>query len=283
MFHAAHDGHLRYFPKIFSGIFSWVRPVSIVSISVDGITAPRAYVYSDILLSLNSTFVPSPIDKMYDISAQDALAVASYWTPSLDQDAAYNQLMMSLAQQTLGLVGNGAGVFAGGGRGAVQFPGLETRLEFENGTTRVYQNLARVLQDFTNVTSGAILREKFLRDDAGGFTISENVQQVGTTGTDSDLPPHPDADPKATYPGYPEPVVSIAFGFMGGYYLHGATAYEDTAVLAMATFGTNGNPGFYVDAVQKFIAQAKQEGKRKLIIDLSANGGGDISLAYLLL
>lgn len=276
IFAGASDGHMRYFPKIYNGIFAWGRPVPLVSISADGKALPRVYVYDDILLSINDTsFEPSPVVSINGADPQDVLRDAASWTVSSDYDAAYNSLFFSLAQSSLGYLGNGAGTWAGGGRGSVQYPDDWTDLIFENGTQNVMQNFARVLQNFDNITSGEDLRYRFL-DDPSRILHNGNPPATAEAGDEKD------ASIQASIPsppGYPQPINIVAGGTMGGYYLD-TDGYEDVAVLNLATFGGGGVMDSIKMESSNFFQKAKLEGKTKLIIDLSANGGGQVPQAY---
>jgi small ligand-binding sensory domain FIST len=66
----------------------------------------------------------------------------------------YNTVFYNLAQVSLGSQGVGAGMFSGGGRGRLVYPGPTTDLEFINGTKISITNTAKVLVDFTDIKTG---------------------------------------------------------------------------------------------------------------------------------
>lgn len=77
-------------------------------------------------------------------------------------------------------------------------------------------------------------------------------------------------------PGYPAPVIKQKNNFIAGYYLENAPGYEDIAVLSVPSFvGASGAQVEFQQVAMKFLAAAKAAGKTKLIIDVSANGGGE--------
>jgi hypothetical protein len=77
MFQTTHDGHFRYTPTLVGGVFAFGRPVPLVSVSSDGSSLPKPYVYADILLATNNSgFVPSPVTA---IDGQDATAYLENW------------------------------------------------------------------------------------------------------------------------------------------------------------------------------------------------------------
>ena len=65
---------------------------------------------------------------------------------------------------------------------------------------------------------------------------------------------------------------------VSGYFLD-SPGYTDVAVLSMLTFEPE-LPAEFQYVVQTFIADAKAAGKTKMIIDVSANGGGYILQGY---
>jgi C-terminal processing protease CtpA/Prc len=89
-----------------------------------------------------------------------------------------------------------------------------------------------------------------------------------------------------TIAGYPFPVIrDNGSNTTSGYFLNG-TGYEDVAVLAVTSFSPGGDIGFvaymtdFQRVVQEFLALCKTNGKKKLVIDLAANGGGYIVAGY---
>ena len=79
-------------------------------------------------------------------------------------------------------------------------------------------------------------------------------------------------------PGYPTPIEITLDGVVSGYYLNG-TGYEDVAVMSLLSFESETFVEFQ-EIEQKFLADAVRDGKTKLIVDLSANGGGYILQGY---
>ena len=75
-------------------------------------------------------------------------------------------------------------------------------------------------------------------------------------------------------PGYPTPVVITNDSIVSGYYLDG-TGYDDVAVISLFAFESQSFVEFQ-QVEQQFFADAVRDGKTKLVIDLSANGGGYI-------
>jgi hypothetical protein len=124
-----------------------------------------------------------------------------------------------------------------------------------------------------------------------GITDGESLYKLWFTGnqptsTEESAPsnstaPTSSATPTATSipaPGYPPPVVREKHNLIGGYFLE--DEYADVAVLSVPSFvGIDAQEQFQETAA-KFLAAAKSAGKKKLVIDVSANGGGTILLGY---
>lgn len=78
-------------------------------------------------------------------------------------------------------------------------------------------------------------------------------------------------------PGYPKPVIISSDGIISGYYLEGDLA--DTAVLVALSFAPD-DPSEFQQVAEDFFAAAKEAGKKNLVVDVSANGGGYIFSGY---
>jgi Peptidase family S41 len=79
-------------------------------------------------------------------------------------------------------------------------------------------------------------------------------------------------------PGYPAPVLQHSAMLVAGYFLPNS----DVAVLAIPSFDPEvaGQGDEFQNLVTEFLALCKKEGKKKLIVDLSANLGGIILFGY---
>ncbi|KAF2867968.1 hypothetical protein BDV95DRAFT_610396 [Massariosphaeria phaeospora] len=268
---STHDGHFVFVPDVVGTVFNWARPVPLVSIS-NGKDLPKPFVYPDVLAEVlgNTTFTPSAITKINGEDALEYLEKVAQRGSLQDRDALYNNVFYQLAAVSLGPTGSGIGTFAGSGRGRWVYPGPETKLEFENGTSITYTNFARVLIPFDGISSGEYLYSKW-------FTESELIE----TEAESAPAPSNSSTPTASSlpaPGYPPPVIREENNLIGGYYLE--KDYSDVAVLSVPSFvGIEAQVQFQQTA-EKFLGAAKAAGKKKLIIDVSANGGGTILLGY---
>lgn len=100
-------------------VFTFARPVPLVSVSSDGKELPKTYVYADVLAESfgNATFAPSPITHINGQDAQEYLENWAQYGSLQDRDALYNNVFYELATVSLGPTGSGIGTFAGSGRG----------------------------------------------------------------------------------------------------------------------------------------------------------------------
>ncbi|KAF2640525.1 peptidase S41 family protein [Massarina eburnea CBS 473.64] len=269
---SAHDGHLAYIPDSVNDIFSWGRPVPLVSVSADGTQLPAVFAYTDVLgmQFKNISYTPSPVVEIDDTDAIEFLEGSSSYGGSQDRDALYNNMFYELAQVGLGAYGSGTGMFTGGGRGRYVYPGPTTKLKFENGTTYTMENYAKVWVSFRNIATGEDLaRRNFMYGSGGSMSGSGSSVEAAAE----------DATQTAS-PGYPVPAVPGPTGLINGFYLD-AAGYEDVAVLSVPSFVSQ---EYYEEdfqaTSQKFLAKATADGKTKLILDVQANGGGTILQGY---
>ncbi|KAF1938638.1 hypothetical protein EJ02DRAFT_514378 [Clathrospora elynae] len=277
---STHDGHFVYVPDVVGTVFTWARPVPLVSVSADGKELPKAYVYEDVLAEAfgNASFTPSPIAKIDGKDAKEFLENWAQYGSLQDRDALYNNVFYELASVSLGPVGSGIGTFAGSGRGRWIYPGPTTELCFANGTIRTYDNFARVLIPFDDITDGESLYQIWFTGNqptaAGEPTPSNSTTPTPTPSATSSA----SATPTIPAPGYPPPVFRESHNLIGGYFLE--DEYSDVAVLSVPSFvGIDAQLQFQSTAAD-FLAAAKAAGKKKLVVDVSANGGGTILLGY---
>ena len=250
---------------IIGGLFSFGRPLAVVSISSNGFQPPRPYVYDDILhAAIDATFRPSPLTTINGDEAVTYLKRLSPYGTLQDPDGGYNDVMYNLPQVALGLQGNGGGIFAGGGRGGTIYPNATTEVTFENGTTRSYPNFARVLRTFHNISNGQDVFNQYLVQKLGSWPLTP----------DSILPP--------PAPGYPLPLANQSNNNnIRGFYLDGP-GYDDVAVLTVGKFlGVSSySEKTFQDTAFNFLQNATVDGKTRLVIDLRANSGGHLLHAY---
>jgi hypothetical protein len=279
---SAHDGHFTYVPDSVGGIFTWGRPIPLVSISADGKQLPAVFVFPDVLgmQFKNISYTPSPVVEIDGQDATEFLENLSQYGSLQDRDALYNNVFYELAQVSLGTSGSGTGIFTGGGRGRWVYPGASTTLKFANGTEYTMQNYAKTIVSFRNVNSGEDLAAKwfswgtFSADEVDVDSVpteTETIETISTAGQDA---------VGDVNPGFPDPIIAGPQDLINGFYID-ADGYQDVAVLQVPNFvGSSSAEIPFQQLTQQFIPKALADGKTKLIIDLQANGGGTILQGY---
>ena len=195
-------------------------------------------------------------------------------------------MFYQLAQLSLGTSGSGLGTFAGAGRGRWVYPGATTTLGFANGTNSTVTNFARVLIPFDGINSGEDLYRLWFTVPSdlslyngvfNNVTTAANTTATASATASATSSATPTSTPA---PGYPPPVIRQENNLIGGYYLDGED-YSDVAVLSVPSFvGLGSAEVSFQEVGEQFIADAVAAGKTKLIIDVSANGGGTILQGY---
>ncbi|KAK0620702.1 peptidase S41 family protein [Immersiella caudata] len=273
---AGHDGHFAFRPDVFRGFgFRNRMAMDIVSVSVDGIQVPKLYHFSELnaTTSRNGAF-PRAIVR---INGEDAATVIErrnqVFSLYQDADSQWNSVMRSYAFP-------GASTFVAA---SLDYQGPNLTLTYDNGETRTEANFA-IIRDganFTGVNTGEDYYQRFCNPDTA---------PQAATATSTILIPAPTPTQTAaaapSISGYPFPVIrDSGSNTTSGYFLNG-TGYEDVAVLAVTSFSPGGDMGFlaymtdFQRVVEQFLALCKANNKKKLVIDLAANGGGYIVAGY---
>lgn len=286
-FQKTHDGHFSFTPDSVGLIFNFARTTPLVSVSVDGTSIPQPYVYADILTASfgNATFTPSPIVTIDGQNAPEFLLNWAQYGSLQDKDALWNNLFWIPAQVSLGSSGTGTGTFSGGGRGRYPYPGPETTLVFANGTSVTNQNYAKVLASFEGITDGADIYQKYFVVPESAYDnalelATATTSSASSTAAASSSTVASTSTTSTPAPGYPTPVIRQSNNLNGGYFLEGAD-YADVAVLTVPSFvGLDSAEVEFQNVNSQFIADALAANKTKLIIDVSANGGGTILQGY---
>ncbi|KAF2717178.1 hypothetical protein K431DRAFT_204161, partial [Polychaeton citri CBS 116435] len=284
---SGYDGHLVYIPDIMR-VFTFVRNISLVSISEDGVSLPDVYQFTDIAALINGDDV-SPIAR---INGQDVEAFVNEQATMngryQDPDANYNSVFPNVPKMALQQSGT-TGVFTA----SDFYQGDSTNITFQDGTTMADEASAVTSQDFSGIRNGQDFFDKFC---TGAQAVSSPIETAVPTST-SDLKPLPttyvsytslptgSSDPRFS-PQYPRPLTAARDNSVAGYLPQG----EDYAVLSIPSFYPQVSLELldraivdWQNVVRETIATAQARGRRRLIIDLRGNGGGILFLAYDLL
>ncbi len=217
-----------------------------------------------------------------------------------DIDARYNAVFPNPALDAIGQ--DEGGLFAS----HYVYQGPNTNLTFANGTTKTIDNIATIRSgaNFTNVKDGSSFFEKFCHNNnpSTDDTNSEDAEEVtrrtveevalvlaATTTASSIATSTPTSKPVKTLTNYPYPAFVNEDASFSGYYLN-ESDYKDVAVLAVPSFNAVAEDPDRIPMeagllqtkamLRKFFADAVQQGKKKLVIDLRGNSGGTIDLSF---
>lgn len=146
-----------------------------------------------------------------------------------------------------------------------------------NGTEGTWKSNVRFNRNTWNYTSGQELFDRFCMPPTASTTSSQSSPSSSSTPR---VAPVQAEGPQF----FPEPIARDPYNAIAGFYLNGSN--EDTAVLYVPTFATNGpdtvtglnlpenQTAEFARVAADFLSQAKADNKSKLIIDFSGNGGG---------
>ncbi|KID62943.1 Peptidase S41 family protein ustP [Metarhizium brunneum] len=271
IFVAASDNHFGYLPGLFSA-FRYARPdLNFRSISTDGFDMPQIFDAQDLLALENKTYTPSPVatidgQEVYEFLEKEAMGVPQ---GHQDPDAKLNLLFDSIPLR------------AAGGGSAARFSILEIpdsyTIVHKNGTLRIVTNSIVTLPDvnLTGIRSGQEFQKRF---------------EIPPRNKTAETPPPAPPRNESALVDYPTPLVKHSDEFVASYALND-TEMRDTMVISFLSFvslvkedilANETALGSFVrqfgDVIDQTAKAAKEQGRDKLIIDMSANVGGSLDL-----
>ncbi|KAF4999153.1 hypothetical protein FDECE_11582 [Fusarium decemcellulare] len=264
---SANDGHF-YLTQCSFSIFTFLRgDEPIVSVSKDGLETPGVYLSEDAKL-LNST--SAKVSDIVSIDGEDAEKYLSKIVETKDvqdPDARYNYAFYSRP----GMAGSSSyGVFL---KDDLYSGKNTTTLEFRNGTTAELPNTALVGGNFA-ARNGKDVFDLFCRPEKASNSSTPTSSTQSNDAGSSVKPPY-ESGPT----GYPEPFIREPYNQMNGYYLD-----DETVVMLIPSFNGAGLPEdhslWFANAATKIVDKALEDGRTKIIIDVSSNPGGSISRAF---
>ncbi|KAL7623818.1 hypothetical protein AAE478_005374 [Parahypoxylon ruwenzoriense] len=266
---AAHDGHFSYIGDVFKA-FSFQNDLAadIISVSANGTSQPKLYRLSALQSGTRARPVPISL-----INGQNATAVMLDLGARVgffqDVDAQWNSMFRSYANPN----GNNPFFFA------PLFLGPTLTLTYENGDTETGNTRAILNQgvDFSNIASGDDYYDRFCTPTPARGP-AQGSAPAPPQNTPSGLKPRAPALSE-----YPRPVVRNSNeGTTMGFFLDGP-GFDDVAVLSISAFSEDNNPDYlttFQDTVETFLGQSRSAGKQRLVIDLTANGGGQVLAGF---
>ncbi|KAJ5601822.1 hypothetical protein N7510_011356 [Penicillium lagena] len=259
----SNDGHLAI-ETCSSSIFRFMLDLPVVSISTDGVEIPQIYAAADAKLLNSGSSTVSPIIAINGEPAAEAIETLSTLMLLQDPDARYNMMFMSPLRSV-------ADSFPPQGAFAMQqlgWPGrAQYEVEFANGTTIRKPIVAQTDVGFAYTSGQSLLNGACLKTKSSSGSLSP-TSSGGSLNTTNPLPSV-----------YPKPLVRDNYNMLSGYYLS-EPDLQDVAVLAIPSFEPSEyamEPTEYAIRATKFVMQAARDGKKKMVIDLSANPGGDVN------
>ncbi|KAG4030352.1 hypothetical protein MFRU_012g00920 [Monilinia fructicola] len=274
-----HDFHVNL-PLPLMGVFSFsTLDGPLVSISSNGLEMPELYFKRDLdkqrnmTLSKTGNWTASPLLQINNQEANLYLEFLGQNTGVYqDNDANYNRIFYSLPY--LAFFG-GSGSFTSGGY-LYGFSTDSIRYTFANGTTVIARTQASTGVNFTSIASGQDLFDTVDLLKAESTTSSSSVSD-----TQQNTQPKTAARSIKSLQGYANSIVIHPDGYTSGYFLHDTM----TAVLVMQGFidphEDDGKGAVEQQRVIKeFLAECKKAKMEYLIVDVQANGGGDLFSGY---
>ncbi|KAL6712713.1 hypothetical protein ACLMJK_009735 [Lecanora helva] len=262
---SANDSHLSYVPYL-HWLFTYHRGLNLVSVSLDGHQLPKIYVLSDIKSLSNGTINFSPV------SAYNGQSVATglgFGRGQQDLDALYNSGFYS--PSTAAAAFQPPGLFT---TSPFRQQGDTNTITFENGTHLVVN--ATVITDTLsakNLPSSGQEFFKFLT------TIGLNSSTASPANPTSSASASAPVLPLPTH--YPHPIMKHKQSLISGYFLN-ETDNADVAVLDIGSFEAPSLEAV-IEVLQNsaaFLASCQSTGKRRLIVDVRNNGGGNVAFGY---
>lgn len=279
IFTAANDNHFNYPPALLNAFMFVRRGLDLMSLSSSGTHLPEFFMTVDVMHGNKKEldYYPSAIAKIDGIPVAKWLENAATLNTAnyQDPDAQFNNMFSTIQRTAMGSVG--ASLLT-----QFEIPDSHT-VKFRNGSSLEITNniIFMPTTDFNGINSGEDFQAAF-EIPSSKSKRSEDVKMRRATD---------DSEDSAVVPGYPYPVEKHSMNSVAGYFLND-TDYQDTAVLSILSFLPVGfdlgdldnfNITEYVlegrKVIVDFFKKAQKENRDKLIIDLSANGGGSVTLA----
>ncbi|KAI7921688.1 peptidase S41 family protein [Pyricularia oryzae] len=285
----AHDGHFSYRPDVFKAFtFRNKLIAKVASVSVDGAALPKLYHMEPLLKSINNStgtaskgFPPAIVKINGQPAATLIESLNLKYSSFQDPDSQWNSQLPSYAAP------DAAPVLAA----SRVYQGEKVTVTYEDGSEKSEQSFALLRRgvNFTGIKTGEDFYNKFCTPDSilsSPDNISFQVQKTNTStnGTSPSTKKKPKVQPFIE--GYPWPVIRDDGGnITHGYFLNG-TGYDKVAVLALNAFAPDNDVQGsdyiknYQDVIADFLVKCKDEGKTKLVVDVTGNGGGFVVAGY---
>ncbi|CAH0058315.1 unnamed protein product [Clonostachys solani] len=265
-----------------NGLISYNLPYGLVSASVDGKELPQVYVHSDIIDKVSNPSSIVEIEGQNVFTYLQKYAATNAVTNMLDPHADWNQLMYNEATQ-FGSWGadNKNSMTIGGIQTTSIYNGNSLKGKFSNGTQFEWKYMASSPAQFksSNITSGEDLFTVYGLAEKQQQEQEEELKKRALANQTTTTPQY------VPYSSYPKtPIVTQANFTRGGVVSRYLLSDNATGVLSLPSFASRDDytesAEEYSVAATEFISQARKAGTKKIVIDLSGNGGGNVMLGY---
>ncbi|KAJ6255810.1 hypothetical protein Dda_9420 [Drechslerella dactyloides] len=279
IFANANDGHLT---GALGGVFAiqFMAPFDIVSVSKDGVSLPE--IYRATLANGQLEPVGPAIVEIDGLPVVDYLNKIAFGNGLQSPHARYNSLFPGKGLRG-GVLNNG--YF----RNRRRYPGKDGfSVKFADGTTEDFQFFATIAGDFKKVTNAASFYDVFVKGGqmlkaarnprCGADSDDRKLNRPGRMGKKPDLWKTPaESIPVSEPEGDLQPVLQDAGGIFAGFFLK-----SDTAVIQLLSFAPEcwSDVPATIKTIGRFLDMCRQKGTKKLILDITNNGGGYIMMGY---
>lgn len=172
---------------------------------------------------------------------------------------------------------------------SIMYFGDSLTLEYENGQKVTQDSYAIIRQaaNFTGINTGEDFYQRFCNPDAAAAATPSNGTGTQPQPTQPTTTPSSPPTPNTPISGYPTPEVrDNGANVTAGYFLTGQ-GYDDVAVLSVTGFAPE-SANFEVleyalnlqVVVADFLNKSKTAGKKRLVVDVTSNGGGLVAAGY---
>ncbi|ROT41279.1 hypothetical protein SODALDRAFT_115835 [Sodiomyces alkalinus F11] len=315
VFASAHDGHFSFRGDIFKPFgFGNALAADIVAVSRDGKEPPRLYHGRMLTANMRMEDYPPAIVQINDQDAPTIIQdLNSQFSGFQDPDSQWNSMFPSYANPDAALLVAASFAFHGPSV-TLTYDNGARRSEDSFTIVRPDVDFSRIASGegfydrFCNpdsvdvvgpVQGGEVMQmiigseesfdgeTTFVPLDEGTAPGQEKTEELVPLEEQAPVEEQGDEEePFLPISIYPRPVVSDSVsGATSGYFLDGE-GYDDVAVLSISSFAPRGNVGGleyladFQSTVETFLEECRQRSARRLVVDLSANGGGFVVAGF---
>ncbi|KAJ5787808.1 Interphotoreceptor retinol-binding [Penicillium paradoxum] len=253
---SAHDGHLA-FQLCSQSIFTYQVDMPLVSISTDGLALPEVYALGDAKLQKSGSKAVSPLVSINGTDVAKYLELYADGQTLQDRDAQYNRVFPAPARSVTNTPIGVNGIWASIGDWT---DGAQLSLKFGNGTEKTVQRTATPSEKFFSYKTGQRLFEVqcLPRDFAAASSSPSGAEEASSE-----------------IIGLPKTTWRNSANSIAGYFSK-FPELEDTAIIFLPTFSSSASE--VAEIAVEFLQNATEAGKKNVLIDLSSNPGGYMSI-----